>query len=170
MFAVFKIQFKHKSGCSFMFYLCREFMEGRCLTCRQNSISNLTHMIPPNPPLTDSSSHLILSSKRQKNLYLNLVHFNSHSKSARRENRIKPRQADSTPWKRNLSRCFSNMYLLHVRVDAWADCAGEDAQKIHKTPRHWADWDRVWKAWAWVALVTVEPETRGNSQVCVGPD
>lgn len=34
-----------------------------------------------------------------------------HSKSARRENWIKLRQADSTPWKMNLTSCFWNMYL-----------------------------------------------------------
>lgn len=45
----------------------------------QNSISDITHM-SSNPPLTNSSSDLISSSKRQKNLYLNLVHFNSTPK------------------------------------------------------------------------------------------
>lgn len=50
-----------------------------CAKGGQNSISNLTHMIP-NPPLTNSSSDLISSSKRQKNLYLNLVHFSSTPK------------------------------------------------------------------------------------------
>lgn len=50
-----------------------------CAKGGQNSISKLTHMIP-NPPLTNSSSDLISGSKRQKNLYLNLVHFNSTPK------------------------------------------------------------------------------------------
>lgn len=50
-----------------------------CAKAGQNSIFNLTHMIP-NPPLTNSSSDLISGSKRQKNLYLNLVHFNSTPK------------------------------------------------------------------------------------------
>lgn len=65
----------------------------------------------PNPPLTNSSSDLISSSKRQKNLYLNLVHFNSTPKVPWEKNWIKLRQADSTPWKMNLSSCFWNMYL-----------------------------------------------------------
>lgn len=50
-----------------------------CVKGGQNSISNLTHMIP-NLPLTNSSSDLISGSKRQKNLYLNLVHFSSTPK------------------------------------------------------------------------------------------
>lgn len=80
---------------------------------RQNSLS--THMISQ-PPLTNSSSDLIPGSKRQKNLYLNLVHFNSTPEVPWEKNWIKVRQADSTAWKMNLSRCFWNMYLPCARA------------------------------------------------------
>lgn len=81
---------------------------------RWNSLS--THMISQ-APLTNSSSDLIPGSKRQKNLYLNLVHFNSTPEVPWEKNWIKVRQADSTAWKMNLSRCFWNMYLPCAR--AW---------------------------------------------------
>lgn len=74
-----------------------------------------THMISQ-PPLTNSSSDLILGSKRQKNLYLNLVHFNCTPEVPWEKNWIKVRQADSTAWKMNLSRCFWNMYLPCARA------------------------------------------------------
>lgn len=70
--------------CHVLHYLCSLFVEHyACLTEKdgQNSISDLTHArASSNPPLTNSSSDLISSSKRQKNLYLNLVHFNSTPK------------------------------------------------------------------------------------------
>lgn len=80
---------------------------------RWNSLP--THMISQ-PPLTSSSSDLIPGSKRQKNLYLNLVHFNCTPKVPWEKNWIKVRQADSTARKMNLSRCFWNMYLPCTRV------------------------------------------------------
>lgn len=88
---------------------------------RWNSLS--THMISQ-PPLTNSSSDVIPGSKRQKNLYLNLVHFNSTPEVPWEKNWIKVRQADSTAWKMNLSRCFWNMYL---------PCAKECGREQKKT-------------------------------------
>lgn len=79
----------------------------------QNSISDLTHMSSNPTPLR---SHKLLkwSYFWLKETEKSISQFGTlqlHSKSALRENWIKLRQADSTPWKMNLSSCFWNVYL-----------------------------------------------------------
>lgn len=107
-------------------------------------------------PLTNSSSDLIPGSKRQKNLYLNLVHFNSTPEVPWEKNWIKVRQADSTAWKMNLSRCFWNMYLPCAR--AW-EGEKENVIRLNNslssggalllTTQHKKRGAWVWIHWSW---------------------